>query len=130
MPPPLSPRARSARARLGAYAQHAKYDTRETTAKARQVFRESFAAAIREEHPELDEDEVQRRGDAARKAWYSQISFRSAKARARRARRLAAAAKRQGKNIPLLGAPGPLPDSPASGGNGDGSGSELLDGDS
>ncbi len=86
---------------MGAYAQLAKYDPRVTTAKARQVFRESFANAIRELHPELEEDEVQRRGEADRKAWYASISLKSSKVRAKRARRKAA------KNKPA--APSELP---------------------
>ncbi len=99
----MTPQQRSLRGRMGAYAQLAKYDPRVTTAKARQVFRESFAIAIREAHPELPEDEVQRRGDAARRAWYAGISVKSAKERAKRARRKAA------KNMPA--APEPLPSS-------------------
>jgi len=82
----LSPQARKLRARQGAYAQHAKYDTRETTAAARLAFRESFAAKVRAEHPELGEPEVQRRADAARRAWYSGIALKSAVVRARRTR--------------------------------------------
>lgn len=88
--PPLTHQQRSLRGRMGAYAQQAKHDMLVTTAKARQVFRESFANAIRELHPELDEAEVQRRGEADRRAFYASISLKSAKMRARRARRKAA----------------------------------------
>lgn len=80
----LPPARRRQIARLAAYTNLAKHDHREMNAKARQVFRESFANAIREEHPELDEEEVQRRGEAARRAWYAAISLKSAKTRARR----------------------------------------------
>ena len=97
----LPPAQRRAIARQGAYAQHAKYDPRVISAKARQVFRESFANAIREAHPELDEAEVQRRGEAARRAWYAGLGLKSAKERAKRARRKAA------KNTPA--APESLP---------------------
>ena len=69
---------------MAAYANLAKHDHREMNVKARQVFRESFADRVREEHPELDEEEVQRRGDALRRLWYQQVSLKSAKTRARR----------------------------------------------
>lgn len=126
MPMPLSPLTRQMIARKGAYAQHAKYDVREITSKARQVFRESFAEAVRVDHPELDEEEVQRRGDALRRAWYADLAIKSAKSRARRK-------ARKDARLNKLPAPGPLPDRPASGGSltvsdgdraGDGSGPE------
>jgi hypothetical protein len=124
---------------MGAYVTNSRYDGLEITAKARQVFRESFADRVREEHPELDEEEVQRRGAFARRAWYAAMSIKANKAKsARRAQREAAAAKRYGLTpaepppedaglgspVLLPVAPGPLPDPAPSGSDGDGSGPE------
>jgi hypothetical protein len=74
------------RGRIGALRLHATHDPRTTTAKARQVFRDSFE---REVDPAgvLPEDERRRRADSARRAHYARLARLSALAR--RARRSA-----------------------------------------
>lgn len=135
VPKPTSTPSHAAHGRMGALVTNSRYGGLEITAKARQRFRESFAEAVRAEHPELPEEEVQRRGAFARRAWYAALSLRANKAkRARKAQREAAAAKRHGLTppegiglgtpVPAPVAPGPLSEPTASGGDGDGSGPE------
>lgn len=81
---------RRTRARAGAYAQQAKYDTRETTSAARATFlsrfeREVDAAGV------LSPEERARRAAAARRSYFAQLQLQSAKAR--RANRGKTAAK-------------------------------------
>jgi hypothetical protein len=74
------------RARLGAFAQHARYDTRETTLAAREAFARRWE---REVDPErvLPEAERARRAEAAKRAYFQRLALRSAQARrGRRAR--------------------------------------------
>ncbi len=80
----MTPEQRSLRARTGAYALHAQYDSREITANARQAFLDRFE---REVDPEgrLSMGERARRAEYARKAYFSQLAMRSAAARKRRA---------------------------------------------
>jgi hypothetical protein len=68
------------RGRIGAYRLHSKYDPKETTAKARESFLSRFE---REVDPEgvLPEAERLRRAEAARRAYFSQLAHKSAKAR-------------------------------------------------
>ena len=79
---PLTPEQRRQRARLGAYAQQAAHDTRETTAQARQAF---FSRFLQQVDPDgvLPEAERLRRAAAARKAYFVALSLRSARVRAR-----------------------------------------------
>lgn len=72
------------RKRLGAYAQHAKYDTRLTTRSARAAFNDRFA---REVDPDgvLTVAERERRAAAARKVYFIRLSLASVKARRGRA---------------------------------------------
>jgi hypothetical protein len=81
---PLNPAERSARARMGAHALHAKYDSKETSAAARAAFMSRFE---REVDPDgrLPVAERQRRAAHAKKAYFVGLAMRSAKAR--RARR-------------------------------------------
>ncbi len=74
------------RARLGAFAQHARYDTRETTLAARQAFARRFE---REVDPDgvLPEPERLRRAEAAKRAYFQRMALRSAKARRRKPER-------------------------------------------
>ena len=73
----------SRRKRLGAYAQHSKYDTRLTTSSARAAFKERFR---REVDPEglLTDAEGERRATAARKVYFLRLSLASAQARRER----------------------------------------------
>jgi hypothetical protein len=78
----LSPAQRSLRARIGAHALHASYDSRELTAPARAAFLERFE---REVDPEgvLPAPERLRRAAHARKAYMTRLALASAKARRR-----------------------------------------------
>lgn len=73
---------RSLISRMGAYAQQAKYDTRETTAKARSKFMASFEDKVDPDRV-LSEAERQRRAAAERKLHFSRLAHLSAKARAK-----------------------------------------------
>lgn len=67
-------------ARLGAYSQHAQYDTRETTKAARAAMDQQF---VDEVDPDctLDPKERARRVIAARKAHFTRLALISAQAR-------------------------------------------------
>lgn len=71
------------RARLGAFAQHAAYDTRETTQAAREAFARRFE---REVDPDgvLPLPERARRAEAAKRAYFQRLALRSAQARRKR----------------------------------------------
>ena len=77
---PAGPAERSLRARLAAYAMHAQYDARDTTAKGRAVFLARFE---REVDPDgrLDPAERRRRAEQARRAYFTRLALASAKAR-------------------------------------------------
>lgn len=83
----MTPSERVLRARLAAYALHAKYDARETTAAARAAFLDRFE---RDVDPDgvLSAPERQRRAQAARKAYFTRLALRSAQARRARSARL------------------------------------------
>jgi hypothetical protein len=74
---------RRARARIAAYALHAKYDSRDLTRAARAAFLERFE---REVDPEsiLPPAERHRRAEAAKRAYFLRLARRSAAVRARR----------------------------------------------
>jgi hypothetical protein len=78
----LSAEQRSLRARLGAYALHASHDPRETTKPARAAFLSRFE---REVDPDLvlDSAERQRRAEYAKKAYFTKLALKSARARAK-----------------------------------------------
>jgi hypothetical protein len=80
--PKAGPSART-RGRMGAYALHAKYDSKEVTAPARKAFLDRFE---REVDPEgkLSEAERLRRAEYARRAYFTGLAMRSARARSRR----------------------------------------------
>jgi hypothetical protein len=76
----MTPEQRVMRARLGAYAQHAKHDPKQTTAKARQTFAARFE---REVDPDdvLEPTERARRAEAAKRAYYTRLALLSSRAR-------------------------------------------------
>lgn len=76
----LTPSERSLRARLAAYAMHAKHDPTQTTAAGRAAFLSRFE---REVDPEgkLPEPERRRRAEHARRAYFTRLAYRSARAR-------------------------------------------------
>lgn len=81
----LSPSERAQRGRIGAYLMHARHDPRSTTAAARQAFGRRFLDMVDPDRI-LTEPERLRRADAARKAYFVQLAYLSARAR-RRTRR-------------------------------------------
>ncbi|MHB0870748.1 MAG: hypothetical protein ACYC5J_15050 [Chloroflexota bacterium] len=95
----LSPQELTHRARIGAFALHAKHDPRETTSKARAVFLAKFE---REVDPDgiLPEAERQRRAVCARKAHFAKMALKSVRSRRRRKERTArATAQAQGAEL-------------------------------
>lgn len=70
---PSDPRERSLRARVAAYSLHARYDPRETTAKARATFRSSFERLV-DPDGKMPPTERIRRAQAARKAHYARLA--------------------------------------------------------
>lgn len=83
MTEPLTPAQRSLRARIGAYAQHARHDTRETTAAARAAFLARFENQVDPDR-QLEPDERERRALAARRQHFAELAYRSARVRAGR----------------------------------------------
>jgi hypothetical protein len=79
----LSANERQLRARIGAYAQHASNDVRETTAAARDGFLRRFEDEVDPER-KLPESERRRRAEAARRAHMSKLALASARARRKR----------------------------------------------
>jgi hypothetical protein len=80
----LTPSERSLWARAAAYRLHSLYDSRDLTANARAAFRDRFTNQVDPDRV-LPEAERQRRAECARKAYYTALAAKSA--RARRARR-------------------------------------------
>jgi hypothetical protein len=79
----MTPAERTLRARAAAYRLHSLYDSRELTKAARAAFNDRF---VREVDPErqLPEAERQRRAECARKAYYTALAAKSARARRQR----------------------------------------------
>ena len=77
---PLTKSQKQIRGRIGAFAQHARHDPRETTSAARQAFLERFSREV-DPHNLLPERERARRALAARRAYFQRLAFVSAKAR-------------------------------------------------
>jgi hypothetical protein len=72
----------SLKGRLGAHALHAKYDSRDLTAKARAKFLRRFLDEV-DPGRELPEGERLRRAEHARKAYFTRLAMASARARRR-----------------------------------------------
>jgi hypothetical protein len=86
----LSPAERSLRARLAAYAMHARHDARRTSANGRAAFLARFEQQVGNVDPDgrLDPEERARRAEQARRAYFARLSLAAAKARrAKRERR-------------------------------------------
>jgi hypothetical protein len=79
----LSTEQRSLRGRIGAFALHAKYDSRELTKAARAKFDERFLDEV-DPNRELPEPERRRRASYARQRYFAALAYRSAKVRAAR----------------------------------------------
>ena len=82
----LTPSERAQRSRIGAFLMHARHDPRSTTAAARLAFSQRFLDLVDPDRT-LTEAERLRRADAARKAYFVQLAYRSALARSRARRR-------------------------------------------
>jgi hypothetical protein len=79
----LSPEERSLRARLAAYKMHSQGGT--NTKPARLAWEAKFEEQV-DPHGTLSPEERARRAEAARKAHYTKMAYRSARARSKRAR--------------------------------------------
>jgi len=84
--PGLTPGERSLRARIGAYRMHALHDPKETTRAAREAFWRRFVHEV-DPHRILSERERVRRADAARRAYFAQLAYQSARRRSRQRQR-------------------------------------------
>ncbi|MGH9230221.1 MAG: hypothetical protein ACRD07_16125 [Acidimicrobiales bacterium] len=73
------------RGRLGAFAQHAAYDTRETTRAAREAFARRFEREV-DPNGLLSATERARRAEAAKRAYFQRLALRSAQARRKKPR--------------------------------------------
>ncbi len=71
---------RALRGRIGAFALHARHDARATTAAARLAFNGRFVDLVDPERT-LPEDERGRRVEAARKAYFTRLAYRSVQSR-------------------------------------------------
>lgn len=82
----FTPEQRVVRARIGAYAMHARNDPRETTRAGRAAFLARFE---REGDPDgvLSEEERLRRAVAARRAYFARLALASSRARRARSSR-------------------------------------------
>ena len=76
----LTKQEASLRGRIGAYALHSQYDSREITAPARKAFLARFAIEV-DPKGTLAPDERARRAEMARKGYFARLALASAKAR-------------------------------------------------
>ena len=79
----LTPKQRSLRARMAAYALHATHDPRVTTKPGRDAFMARFERQV-DPDGTLPEPERRRRAEAAKKAYFLGLTLKSAKARRKR----------------------------------------------
>jgi hypothetical protein len=79
----MSPSERAMRARIAAFALHAKRDPRETTRAGREAFLTRFDHEVDPEGT-LPEAERRRRAEAAKRAYFTALALRSARSRRRR----------------------------------------------
>lgn len=80
----LTPAQRSMRARVAAYAMHARHDGRAVTAKARAAFLAGFEQRVDPEGV-LPVEERRRRAEQERKAHFTRLALASSRARRARA---------------------------------------------
>jgi hypothetical protein len=76
----LTPEQRVLRARIGAYAMHAKHDAHETTSAGRRAFLGRFEQEVDPERVLSDEDRAGRAA-AARRAYFTKLALASSRAR-------------------------------------------------
>jgi hypothetical protein len=77
---PLTPSERSQRARMAAHTLHSRYDSKRLTQPARDKFEERFLKRV-DPDGQLPEAERERRAEQARKAYFTALAYKSAKAR-------------------------------------------------
>jgi hypothetical protein len=77
---PRTPSERSLAGRVGAHALHAKYDTRELTARGRAKFLSRFDDEVDPDRT-LEPAERARRSEHARRAYFTKLALASARAR-------------------------------------------------
>lgn len=70
----------AARGRIGAYVAHSRHDTRELTASARAIFLQSFEEQV-DPDGVLPAEERTRRAEAARKAHFARLAYKSVESR-------------------------------------------------
>ena len=80
MPVSISPEERSLRGRIGAYALHSKYDSKEITRAARHAFLNKWEVQVDPEGV-LPEPERLKRAENALKAHMARLALKSAQAR-------------------------------------------------
>lgn len=78
---PYTAAQRTTRARLAAFSQHAQYDVRETTQKARETFLSRFEDQVDPERT-LSPAERQRRAEAAKRAYFQRLTLQRLQTRA------------------------------------------------
>jgi len=83
----LSPSQRAMQARLAAFVLHSRYDSRELTRPAREKFLDRFIDEVDPERT-LPQAERERRAECARRAYFTRLALKSAKARAQKAGRV------------------------------------------
>ena len=76
----LTPAERTLRARMAAHVSHARHDSKERTQPARDKFEERFVDEVDPDRT-LPEAERNRRAAHARKAYFTGLALKSAKAR-------------------------------------------------
>ena len=79
----LTPEQRVLNSRIAAYSLHSKYDSRELTAPARDKFMARFENEVDPDRV-LPQAERKRRAEHAKKAYFTRLAYKSAKARKRR----------------------------------------------
>lgn len=79
----MTPEQRTLRSRAAAHVLHSRYDSRELTASARKAFLDRFDLEV-DPNSELSPAERARRAAQARKAYFTSLAFKSAKARQRK----------------------------------------------
>lgn len=81
----MTPEERKLRSRAAAHTLHSRYDSRELTSRARKAFLDRFELQV-DPNLELPPKERARRAAHARKAYFTALAFKSAKARGARTR--------------------------------------------
>jgi hypothetical protein len=79
----LTPGQRTLRASIAANARWAREDGKDQARRGQRGLRQKFEREIREEFPNLDQAEVERRADHALRAHMQRLALKSSKARSR-----------------------------------------------